>query len=314
LPGLQDIGTGSFRDIGTALVSAYGGNHRGALNNWAPAGTGMRVEVACRSSGGLPQDGVFTLLYYRESVNRYGHGDRVGAYLLADEFGTPLPPRKWWSSLPSAEAPTVEVYYQDDVIPYSEYYVDLYHPAYVPGLMFLTPIDSGGDYCTQAGVMYGVGLIQCWDARGAASSTTRFALSYMWDYPTEGVAIGLASGLPWHDGAIAPVPKVTSGCVGIPLRRDSGGDVSGRTACATGSPGETVVTLEVRTGGRSTVHVQAVGYREAKYCSVVRWAGTNVGGPGGTTLPVTITVRCYNADGEPTASEFDLLYLNDVPA
>ncbi len=280
LPGLGVAG-------GTVHVSAYNGNHYCKPQQWFPNGTTMQVLVNCFAPSGAFTNGLFTILFYKQS----GESSVNGAYLWADNptaaSYTPSTAYQWSSAL---RANTVNrtgpgVY-----------------QALLPGLtssggtVLVTSYGSGSERCKIASWFpsnLGIAVnVSCFQVNGNPADT-QFTLSFLTD-PLIGGAFA------WADQ-----PYVATYTPSAAYQHSSTGSTITVSRTSVGSYKINIPSQPPY--NKTGAFVTAYG-TTSEYCNIVNWLPS-----GANNFDTAIDVACYDRYGSVVDTRYTVLYTTDRP-
>ena len=303
LPGLGTSG-------GMAQVSAYNGNHYCKVVNWVNIDGTQRIRVNCFSANGLPVDGQFVLLFYKEDRST-GWND---AYLWADQPSaasyTPSSKYQWNSKgLPNTVRRLSKGRYQ----------------ATLPGLnipggtVLVTGYGAGSERCkVGAWNLSGTNTVvdvYCYDVSGNPVDMM-YTLSFMTDV---GLGVSLSERPRSLDAGLTTVsvseeqrygayvwanePTSAAYTPSSTYQINTAGATNTISRSAVGS--YKVNLPKMATSSSTAALVTAYG-SGSEYCTVQRWGSD--GGSG-----TNVFVQCFDRSGTPVDTQFALLYLTDRP-
>ena len=303
LPGIGTSG-------GMAQVSAYNGNHYCKVVNWTNSDSTQRIRVNCFSANGLPIDGQFILLFYKEDRSTVWND----AYLWADQPSagsyTPSPSYQWNSK---GLTNTVRR------LSKGRYQATLPGLNILGGTVLVTGYGAGAERCKVGGWNLSgsntVVDVYCYDVAGNPVDMM-YTLSFMTDV---GLGVSLSE---------EPRPLTDTGFVNVSEEQHYGAYVWANeptsaaytpsstyqinTAGATNTisrsdVGSYKVNLPKIAPSSSSTAAFATAYGSgSEYCTVQSWISDGAGG-------TTVSVQCFDRSGTPKDTQFALLYLTDQP-
>jgi hypothetical protein len=289
LAGLADRG-------GNVQVVAYGsGSERCKVSNWYSSATTLNVNVLCFTAAGAPVDTLFVAFYARETaaVPTAVYGAYLWAHDAASTDSTPEPEYQWNST------GTLGRVHRDSA---GAYTVTLPGQYVTGGSVQVTSYGVGTQHCKVAS-WYVDGsdtriAVRCFTPAGAPSDSM-FSLLYHRGSPK----LDMVGGYAWANDPVSAqyVPSET-----YQQNYNPNYPYGGRVYNTAGryGTGSAFVEYPKLRGFTSTALVTAYGYG-AESCKVGAWAPSADGG--GTR----VSVRCFDAAGNPKDTLFNSAYLNN---
>jgi hypothetical protein len=280
---------GIGRPEGNAHVVAYGGTpERCRLESLGKDGTDMIIDVSCHQPGGALADSSF-VVYYNSMQGLTYPGYPRGAYVLTSSGSGALALAGYqWNDTGNTNSVS--------------HHSTGYYTVTLPGINFsnasvhVTAVGgSGAQHCKVLGwgaYSYASVDVACYDAAGNLADSA-FSLSY-WSY----------SQLSGHLGGHAWINGPTSVPAGyqqlIPeFECTSAGVVS------VSKPATDYEVSFTRVYRATDSMVMVTGYGGgSNYCKVVNWYA----GPDTARNQTLVNVRCFDKNGVPTTSSFDVTY------
>jgi len=282
------MGTGG----GTAHAVAYQGNHHCNVQGWGPFATTQQVLIVCLNTGGVPADGAFTVLFYKESR---AATDWSGGYLWANQSAaasyTPSTSFQWNSKGGS------NTVVRTGAGRYTATFPGLGPLPHLGSVMVTGFNTSARCRSTFWSDTTDVTVnVACDSVAGAATDAT-FTLSFFTD-----TAFGVNNGQEQRRGAFVwanesatasyvPAVRLQYNSAGAPIR-------ARRTSVGT----YTIDIPGLISSSSSTVQVSRYG--AGGHCNVNNW-GT------GPLSGTSVTVRCHNNAGSSEDAQFVLTYLTN---
>ncbi|MEZ4886008.1 MAG: RICIN domain-containing protein [Chitinophagales bacterium] len=272
---------------GACHVTAYSGNHSAQVERWAASGDNLQIFIRVFDAKGAPTDGRFSAMFYKET-----RPTANSAYLWASNEGSPnhkyLYNGKGAISMKKTGTGVYQVTFEG---------IQMERGAEgAGGNVIATPYGTAARRIQVVSWLVSgnktVATVHTYDFNGEPADT-RFVLSYNGDWTNQAAYV-------WGNAAT----KTTQYAADKSYQMNNvSTDENMVTRLGAGSY---KVTLPgIKNANASNAIAVAYGNNKA-YASIERW-GAN-GGVKGTD----VYVKTYTADGQPTDSQFSLLYTTNM--
>ncbi len=286
---------------GVAHVTAYGGNHHCKVRGWYSAGSSLLLNVKCIGTDGIPVDGKFTALFYKETqkINRYT------AYVRANQASSDLnidyiPSLNYqWNSMDANNSVT-----RIGVGQYRVRVPKLGTWDGKSGTVMVTAYGDDRNFCkVRNWALDGTNVlvyVNCFSALGFAQNNG-FTMSFMRDL-TLAAPVGehlKYNAYVWLDNEAGGFQAHSyQDNNKIPAPTPSWADVTFL------GPGTYRVSLpQLKFSNKTTAKITAYGHDNG-YCNIRDWGSNGSNG-------AAVKVACYDISGAETQSRFTLLYATD---
>ncbi len=276
---------------GTVHITAYGGNHQCKVKNWYPSNGNQLVNVNCFNTAGVPANGKFTALYYKNSIKGDYYTD---GYVWANEpTSTDYTPNETYQENSSDTLNTIHRYntgYYKVTMPNMKD-VDWLEEEN-GGTVMVTAYGSSSDHCkVQYWYMFGHDLnayVRCFDSSGSPVDS-KYTMSFLKNSGT----IGLSVAEDTLQGAFAWI--TSTGYAPNYYQQNYGDEISAERI----DTGFYRVNIPDLNHIHSTAKVTAYGGGNG-HCNINNWYQSTDG--------TNAYVKCYDSNGTQMNSAFTLQY------
>ncbi|HJU73360.1 MAG TPA: Ig-like domain-containing protein [Gemmatimonadaceae bacterium] len=285
-----------FGEVETVLVTAYGPTNGYCKPvSWTVGAASLVTDVACFTSGGLPNDLPFsiTLLGDNTLAGRFSFGvanqpTAPGPYVATGMF----------NNAPAASQLPVTIT-RSAVGQYAVAFTSNGGPVNDPEAVIVNALGAGNSRCQPASQVVGdVVQVRCWD--GSSLSSVPVDAPFTVALMNRGTSGASLHGVAWVDDT----PVSGGGTAGIPATV-AWNSTQGSVQVQWRSLGLFDVTFfglaPIGSSGPYAVQVVDQDRDDGAYCNVVRWTAT--------APNLVVTVQCHAADGDVDDDAFYLVVL-----